>query len=747
MRRLMWFTLGFTVSCALGAYLLSGLWLVGLGAVGLVIAVTLCFIKSPKSKILLLTILGFVLGIVWQWGYEMFYLHTARSYDDQVINVTAEVSDYSYITGGGIGADGRLRLNGKEYRVRLYMDSGEGLKPGDTVQGDFYLRLTAKGGVKEATYHHAQGIFLLGYARSDIVVNKAQSVPGKYFSAKLRQGILQTLDGLFSEDTLGFARALLLGDSSKLTYEEDTAFCVSGIRHVIAVSGLHVSILFALVYILSGKRRIMTALIGIPALLLFAAVAGFTPSILRACIMQILMILAMLLDKEYDPPTALSFAVLTMLAVNPLSVTSVSLQLSALCMVGIFLFCGRINRYLVNLFSATEGNGIRTKLIKWVCGSVSITVSAMSLTTPLSALYFGSVSLVGIVTNVAALWVVSFVFYGIVLALVTSAIWLPLGKMLAALVAWPVRYVMWTARTLAALPFAAVYTCSVYILLWLVLCYVLFGVFLLMKKRRPLQFILCVVLGLCLALGASYIEPRLDNLRVTVIDVGQGQSVLLQSSGKYYLVDCGGDDPEDAADTVAQQLLSQGITRLDGLFLTHYDIDHAGAVEYLMSRISVDKLYLPDIADNRGIKDDLCQSRESDIQWVRQTTKLSGDWGRITAIPGDSGKDENESGLCILFQAENCDILITGDRGKTGERLLLESIDLPDLELLVVGHHGAASSTGFELLSVTEPKAAVISVGRNNGYGHPAEEVLERLERFGCRVWRTDRDGTVIFRR
>ena len=98
------------------------------------------------------------------------------------------------------------------------------------------------------------------------------------------------------------------------------------------------SILFSLVYTLAGKRRALTAIIGLPVLLLFAAVAGFTPSVVRACIMQALMIFALLLNQEYDPPTALSFAVLTMLACNPLAITSVSLQLSAGCMVGIFLF-------------------------------------------------------------------------------------------------------------------------------------------------------------------------------------------------------------------------------------------------------------------------------------------------------------------------------------------------------------------------------------------------------------------------
>ena len=97
---------------------------------------------------------------------------------------------------------------------------------------------------------------------------------------------------------------MLLGDSTALTHKENDVFKISGIRHIVAVSGLHISILFSLVYITFGKNRFLTAIIGIPALLLFAAMAGFTPSVIRACIMQILMILAMLINREYDPPSA-----------------------------------------------------------------------------------------------------------------------------------------------------------------------------------------------------------------------------------------------------------------------------------------------------------------------------------------------------------------------------------------------------------------------------------------------------------
>ena len=155
-----------------------------------------------------------------------------------------------------------------------------------------------------------------------------EEIPWRYLPAVWRQKLLERINDIFSDDTSAFSSALLLGDRTGIDYELDTAFKVSGISHVIAVSGLHVSILFGLVYTLTSKRRVLSCAVGIPILILFAAIVGFTPSITRACIMQSLMLIALMLDKEYDPPTALAFAVLTMLVWNPMTVLSVSFQLS-----------------------------------------------------------------------------------------------------------------------------------------------------------------------------------------------------------------------------------------------------------------------------------------------------------------------------------------------------------------------------------------------------------------------------------
>lgn len=746
MRTLMWFTIGFAAACFFGMYLVTGAWLILLFGFVIAATVPLFFLKNKAARITAVVLLGLSAGLLWQYGFDALYLQTARGYDGETVSTVATVSDYSFETQFGVAVDGKISLDGKSYKVRIYLTDYSELSPGDTIQADFRLRLTTRDSLQGSTYHQGDGIFLLAYTRSDAKIQKAQSVPLKYYPAKLRREITSLLDNTFPADTLAFARALLLGDGNLLDYETDTAFKLSGVRHVIAVSGLHVSILFSLVYLVSGRRRFLTAILGIPVLFLFAAIAGFTPSVMRACIMQGLVVVGVMVNKEYDPPTALAFAVLTMLAVNPMTITSVSFQLSVGCVIGILLFYEKINAYLLKLCKCPKGHVWKARVLRWLCSSVSITLSAMVFTTPLSAVYFGTVSLVGIVTNLLTLWIISAIFYGIMLACVAGAVYLPAGMLIAKFVSWGIRYVQYIARVMASVPFSAVYTCSKYIVVWLVFSYILIGIFLVSKKKMPGLLAVCIVLMLIACIGVSCMVPCMDDYRVTVFDVGQGQAVLVQSDGKHYLVDCGGDAPAIAADTVAAELLSQGINRLDGVILTHYDLDHAGGVPCLLTRVDADAIYLPDMEDNNGICESLQSSFGDRVEIISREKQIESESMCISLFPSADGTKGNESCMCILFQVKECDILITGDRNTSGEKELLHQIQLPELELLVVGHHGSASATGFELLEKVRPKAAVISVGADNYHGHPSTEVLKRLELFGCCVLRTDLDGTIIFK-
>jgi len=747
MRKLVWFTIGFAAACLAGACLYGGWILSGAGVSFLLCGIFLLILrKNGRWKCPVAVALGLGIGFCWFGLYDQLFVMLPRAADEQVLQVCIEASDFSYETDYGCAMEGNVELNQRSYRVKAYLNEKTDIAPGDRINGNFRFRVTTDGGSKNPTNHRSEGIFLLAYARDEITVSKAENIPRRYLPALWRQTLLERIRLVFPDDVSGFASALLLGDRTGIDYEMETAFKVSGISHIIAVSGLHVSILFGLLYTLMGRRRIISCLLGIPALFLFAAMIGFTPSVNRACIMQSLMLIAMVFDREYDPGTALAFAVLVMAICNPLVILSVSFQLSVGCVAGILLFSERIRTWVAEHLKISKGKKFRSRVKSWFASSVSITLSAMVMTTPLVAYYFGCVSLIGVLTNLLTLWVISLIFYGVLIVLGISIFSTTLSCAAAWVVAIPIRYVLIVAKTLSSLPMTAVYTVNLLNIVWLVGVYGMLIIFLLQREKRPMLFLRGAILTLCLSQLLCWSEPHLDECRVTVLNVGQGQSILLQANGKTFLVDCGSEQGESAADVAAETLLSQGISRLDGIIVTHFDADHTCGLPGLLTRVKTDRMYLPFVEDTDGVGENLAAMTKGTVYYVQEDHILSFDGGKLTVFGPNSYKADNENSLCILFQTENCDILITGDRGEFGELLLTHDYDLPKLEVLIVGHHGSGYSTTSKLLEETAPEIAIISVGENNRYGHPSPKVLQRLQKFGCVIYRTDLHGTVTYR-
>lgn len=743
MRKLMWFSIGFGAACALGV------WVIGVNFLVISVLVS-AFLSLAARKIgfhrLCTVFLGCCLGLIWYLGFQKFYLIPAHAMDGQTIETTVTATDYSYDTDYGVGVDGEFILNSKTYKIRLYVNSASEICPGDAISGSFRLRYTAPGGMRDPTYHAGDKILFLGYERGYAEIRRATEEKLINFSAHLRRGICVVLQRYFPVELEPFARALLLGDSYDLDYATDTALKISGIRHIIAVSGLHVAILYTMLRAVSLNRRWLTALLGFPVLAIFCAVAGFSPSVTRACIMVGLMMLSQLLNREYDSATALSFAALVMLMANPLVITSISFQMSVACVAGILLFQAPIARWLQAKLGVPGGKSLKSRLTRWFISSVSISLSAISLTTPMSAYYFGTISLVGVLANLLTLWAVSLAFYGIVAVCVLSLIWGRGAVLLAFFTSYPIRYVIWMAKLLSAFPLSAVYTKNVYIVLWLVFVYCLLAVFLLSRNKHPRVLFCCAVLGLCLSLLASWTEHTIADTHFTALDVGQGQSLILHSDGKTFLIDCGGSNDVMAANNAAETLLSRGVTRLDGIILTHGDRDHAGGISYLLTRMEAGFLMLPSTTAPETAAN-LSENLTGALIAVESDMEIPMEAGKITIFAPPFATESNENSLCILFESKNCAILVTGDRGALGETLLMHQTQLPDVDLLIAGHHGSKNSTSEALLNAVQPETVFISVGEHNAYGHPARELLDRLTAFGCEIFRTDLNGTLIFRR
>ena len=303
------------------------------------------------------------------------------------------------------------------------------------------------------------------------------------------------------------------------------------------------------------------------------------------------------------------------------------------------------------------------------------------------------------------------------------------------------------ADAIAALPFAALSTQSVYLKLWLALVYALLLLYLLGRgeKKRPLVPLGLGTAGLCAALVFQAASHTAGRLTVSVLDVGQGLSVALLSGGRAALVDCGGTGADNPGDTAADYFQSLGLSRIDLVVLTHYHEDHAGGIPELLERLEVGLLVLPDVEEEDPLRREITAlAEEKGIETLFLAEDADVTFGesalRIYAPLGSGGA--NEEGLSVLCTAGDFDGLITGDMNDTVEKRLIKYGSLPDLELLVAGHHGSKYATSEELLLATTPELAVISVGYNT-YGHPAPETLERLAAAGCAIYRTDWSGTV----
>ncbi|MCC8122587.1 MAG: DNA internalization-related competence protein ComEC/Rec2 [Oscillospiraceae bacterium] len=759
MRKLCFFALPFSAAVLLAVYLFPArLWL-PLGLISAAAFLPGLVLRGNGRLRWTLICFGLAAGFLWSSLFYQTQYAPAEALDGQAVTATASVLDYPRTTTYGCTLNVRLPTgNGTAKASLLLAKEYASLKPGDQISGTFQLNTSTELYGEETDYYTAKGIFLLASAE-ELTVEHPAHIPLSAFPVVMAEKIKISISTVFPADTAPFITAILTGDKTGLESSLYTAMQRSGVAHVVAVSGMHVSFLAGLVATLLSRRRRLAAVTGIVLVLLFAAVTGATPSVLRAAFMQVFLLLAPLLRREDDRATSLSAVLMLLLAANPFSAASVSLQLSFASVAGIYLFTQPLYTKWMEPFSGkteTVSRRWRNKTLAFLFGSLSTTIGAMMFTTPLTAYYFGTFSILSPLTNLLTLWAVSFVFLGGLFTALLGILSPGLAAPFAFLTSIPVRYICLVVTRIARIPFAAVSTGGIYLKLWLyasyavLLHYLLYRVILRRKitlRQLGIPAVACA-LALCAALAFQALSLRAGTLTVTVLNVGQGQSLVLHSANQTVLVDCGGNGQSSAGDIAADYLQSMGSSHLDYLVLTHCHTDHANGVAELMSRIDVSCIVLPDVQEPLALQDEitaLAAERGITLVTVEEDTAVTfGDDVDLRIYAPLGAGETNEEGLSLLCTSGDFDVLITGDMDSTIERRLIKYGNLPDIELLIAGHHGSKYATSEELLAETLPEYAAISVGRNS-YGHPADETLARLAEQGCAIYRTDRMGNITF--
>lgn len=717
--------------------------------------------KRPRGRTARYAAFGLALGCLWTTGYSWMFWRPAELLDEKTVRLTATVSQWPQETDyGGFSVLARADTEGwVTVPILLYVDDqGADLRPGDRIETVTHCALAdqASSG-EEITYYTAKGIFLTGQAYGRLEVERPNHIPLRDWPAYWSQALKESISQAFPSDVSGLVQALVTGNRDNLSDPFTTSLQRAGLSHTVAVSGMHLAFLAGLLSMLFGGWRRLASLVTIPVTILFTLTAGCTPSVVRAAVMILLLHIGPLFYRERDEFTSLGGALLLLLLYNPFSAAHIGLQLSFAAVAGIFLCAQPLQTALMARIPFRPAKRWTLwwaiQLVpKFIVSTFCATLGASVFTVPLSAIYFQSVSLIAPLSNLLTLWAVGILF-GAGVLIGTLGVFVP---ELAALVALPIaplgRYLNAVIDGLSSLTFSAVTTQSVYYRAWLVLVYlILILIPILPGKKRWIIPTCCGVTTLCLAMLLNAWSFWWGSGAVTVLDVGQGQSVLVRSGQFLCLVDCGGDSYDSAGDIAADFLGDYGVWRLDLLVLTHFHADHANGVAQLLKRVQVDTLAIPPATgEEEPLREEIlsaAQEKGVEVLEVGEDTLLTLDQDRTVQLYAPLGAGEtNEAGLTCLVSNGDFDTLITGDMGADVEQQLLTHAALPDLEVLVAGHHGSKSSTSEQLLAATAPDYAFLSVGEHNSYGHPAQETLERLAAAGCRIYRTDLQGTITLR-
>jgi competence protein ComEC len=534
---------------------------------------------------------------------------------------------------------------------------------------------------------------------------------------------------------LDLARALVLGDGSRLSPEVVRGLRRVGLSHVLSVSGFHLALLVgAAVALVSPLGRGARVLATVVAVVAYVLAVGPLPALLRSAWMALLVVLALVLERPPMAANALAVSVALLLLGDPALVGDLGFQLTVAATAGLIVLAPALARR----WRALPG---------WCARPLAASVGAQLATLPLTLPLFPMLSpwsplanlllvpWTGMLLAASLLWTAL-----AVLAPAAASSVVPLLDLLAMPLAWTARLdpaAWWLQSVPAASGVAVLVTLVAGAAAW--------------WPRRGLGVLLVAWLGLAAGCGDARRVGRAEQRdpRLVALDVGQGDALVLLDQGRAWLIDGGGWIGGDLGLRVlVPALAALGVRSLDGILATHGDRDHCGGLYDLSFYLAVGEVAVGPAWQREGCLAELAARAGPRLRVVSRGSRIEvGRWRlEVLAPDGDEGGGDNERSVVVLARVADRAVLLTGDAGVVTEGRLLVRSSLPPLDVLKVGHHGSRTATSPQLLARARPRLALLSAGARNPYGHPSGEVLSRLAKERVLVLRTDRHGQVRLR-
>jgi len=653
------------------------------------------------------------------------------------------------------------------------------------------------GGFNYRTYLERQGVRVVLMVRGEKSVEKTgSSVANPLLNAALRlkQKLSSAAAASLEPAQAAVLNGIVFGTQGLIDRQTRQAFTETGIVHILSVSGLHIGLVLGGMVGLLRLLRLppgLTVPVVTPVLFFYVLMTGFNPAVLRAAIMALLLLWAHHLGRDRDWPTTMALAALVILLWNPLQIYHPGFQLSFAATWGILYLSPVLYNTCAGLLKVLPDG-----LARPISQALAIPLAAQLATIPLVAWYYNLISPVSILANLMVIPIVGIIMLLGVIAAILGLIWLPLAALVNVSNGVILDFFMASVSFFQGLPGAVFYLSTppeILAAAWygglIVVRWLHSGGSSPAVKERVKGW---VMVGLALGAALFLIWMPLaggKGMTVHFLDVGQGDSILVQTpSGKNMLIDTGGRRDEFQTGTgvgdqvVTPYLRKIGVRRLDVLVLTHPHEDHAGGAAAVIKNFPVRLAVVSQIEDvanesregseagettavkKKGKND---SGEEVPLAYIMLLEKMAaGGIAVRTAGAGDIIKLDRETEIEVLSPGvmtgkaisnlNNCSLVLkltyrqrsfifTGDvEVEAQSRLIQEGADLR-ADVLKMPHHGSRSLLPA-LVEQVNPEAAVISVGAHNNFGHPAQSTLDTLNRAGVQVYRTDRDGAVIFK-
>lgn len=668
-----------------------------------------------------------------------------------MVTLKGTVSDVTETASG-------IRLVIRHTLIFISEESLEALEPGDTrlcpgcriqVSGNLeaFSLPGNPGQFNEFSYYKSKNINYFLWAKEVRLLSEAP--PGKRGIFELREQLKSVYFELLPEKEAAVLTAMVLGEKSGLQEEMKNSYKQAGIGHLLAISGLHISIaamaVYQLVLLLKGSRR-LAAVCGMASLLFYGMLTGFSISTSRAVLMILLSLMAELLGRAYDRETALGFSAVWILIKKPGQLFQSGFLLSF----GAVLGAGSLYPVLEQCFLKQE------KGFKWLKRAVLFQLAVSFVTLPVILWFYYEISVYGMLLNIFLVPLMAMVTGGGLLAGIAGLFNLTLGRFLIGGV-WAILKLYETAANLSlALPMAVWNPGQPPF--WKILIYGLgiLGTFYYLQKEKKSRYLAALELFCLVTL--LLLPQKISGIELTFLDVGQGDGTFVFcEEGVNILIDGGSSSEKELGKyRLLPFMKCRGKGRLDYVFLSHLDEDHVSGVRKLLEEGRVDCLVLP--KDRRGSEAAeemvwLGKKKGARIWWIQPGEGLQKKKLKLTCLAPDglyNGTNENAASMVLLLEYDDFSALFTGDLEKEGEEALLAKHQregcLPDCDVLKVAHHGSDYSTSQAFLEKVKPEIAVISCSENNSYGHPGKELLQRLILADCRIYQTMESGAVMVR-